>query len=119
MRFIFLVSISLFFIGQANAAPASYRGNCGVFLDSLKEGQEAPSKEVDLKKGDRVEVYSEGDLHYEVFWGDFFNQENLLQVRILNTATNRQTLSNVYVVNEFPWMIEHVSQFGSIFCMTK
>lgn len=116
MKAIGLVSLCLFLSAPgAYAAPEVYKANCTI--PKTVVGELSPGKSIQLKKGDREVIYQEGDLNYEVYYGDFLEQQpNLLQLRIYDRKTNLQSLSNMNITNEFPWMIQHVSEKGNFFC---
>lgn len=98
-------------ISSAQAAPGAFKGYCMV----VQEGN-APGSEVNLQKGATFEIIRKGDVSFRVSYGDVLGEKNVFQLIVIDTVLNKQSVTNVFVENEFPRRIDHVSVLGSISC---
>lgn len=109
-----ILTLATLFIsaGFAHAAPTSFKGYCMV----VQRGR-APGAEVDVSQNSEVEFHRSGDMSYTVRYGNALNQENVFQIVIYNHATQKQSMTNMMIENEFPLRIDHVSELGTVSCM--
>lgn len=109
-----LALISLFtVVGAAHAAaPTEFNGYCMV----VQQGS-APGMDVNLKYGESVTINTKGTVNFKVSYGDALNEKNVFQLVIVDSVAGKQSVTDVFVGNEFPKRIDHVSEMGTISCM--
>lgn len=93
------------------AAPAAFNGFCMV----VQTGN-PPGKTVAVQKGQSQEIARVGDLSYVITYADMLDEENVLQLKVLDTTSKKQSVVDVFVENEIPKRIDLVSALGSMMC---
>lgn len=93
------------------AAPAAFNGYCMV----VQTGN-PPGKTVSLQKGRSQEIARVGDLAYYITYADMLDEENVLQLKVVETTSRKQSVVDVFVENELPKRVDLVSALGSMTC---
>lgn len=102
--FTFLASI-------AHAAPAVFSAYCMV----PKFGK-APGRDIQVAYGTATDVITLGDLTYAVGYRESLGEKNVLQLIVFNHVTKKQSVTEVFIENEFPRRVSLVSALGSLTC---
>ena len=96
---------------SALAAPAAFKGYCMVVQTGT-----APGSDVNIQKGQTHEIIRQGDVSFQVKYGDELKEKDVLQLIVLDEKAHKQSVADIFVENEFPRRVDLVSELGSISC---